>query len=114
MELTLLRQHFARWNPLHFDSAGASGTSRGSRVKERSGERKWSYSLQSKGVLQPNEVVISKPRVQQRPSGKEGVHPFETATTAATPRDERNARESFMMRIDYILGSRGCWRRSEE
>lgn len=53
MNPTLLRQHFARWNPLHFDSAGSPGTFRGGRINERSEERKQSYSVQSKGVSQP-------------------------------------------------------------
>lgn len=102
MDPTLLRQHFARWNPLHFDSAGSPGTFRGGRINERSEERKEIYSVQSKGVSQPREVVMSKPRVQHRPSGKEGVHPFETAApAAATPREERNASEIFMTEIEF-------------
>lgn len=32
------------------------------------------------------------------------MHPFEIATTAAIPKDERNARKSFMMRIEFFLG----------
>ena len=45
---------------------------------------------------------MSKPMVQQRPSGKEGVHPFEIATTAATPKEDKRARESFMIGIEGI------------
>lgn len=104
MNPTLLRQHFARWNPLHFDSAGSPGTFRGGRINERSEERKQSYSVQSKGVSQPRGVVMSKPRVQHRPSGKEGVHPFETTAPAAAMPRERKASKSFMMEI----GIRRC------
>ena len=68
--------------------------------------RKWSNGLQAKGVSQPTESVMSKPRVQQRPSGKEGVHPFETATTAATPKEDKRARESFMIGIEGIQRGR--------
>lgn len=53
--------------------------------------------LQSKGVLHPTESKMSKPREQQRPSGKEGVHPFEIATAAALNENIR-VRESLMMR----------------
>lgn len=66
--------------------------------------RKWSNDLQAKGVSQPKESVRSKPTVQQRPSGKEGVHPFEIATTAATPKEDTRARESFITGIEGIQG----------
>lgn len=69
--------------------------------------RKWSGGLRSKGVSQPNGVVISNPTVQQRPSAKEAVHPFEIATAAATPKKEQKAGDSFMTRIEYIFG--GSW-----
>lgn len=114
----MVHQEIQRWNPRCCDSTWPDGTRYiflrpayrglmvGVELTRILGRRK-SNSLQAKAVSQPNEVVMSKPRVQQRPSGKEGVQPFEIAATAATPKDENNARESFMMGMEYpIQGGR--------
>ena len=68
---------------------------------ERRKTKAMSHS-QSKGVLQPTESLMLKPRVQQRPSGNDGVQPLEKAATAATPREAINVKEAFIVRTSGL------------